>query len=166
MKRRPHFILGHAGAHGLTHFIDSHLAGMDGAAHGADFILVLDRAGMLGQHLPLQHLDTLLDQVRIADMFDLVDGKPSVIAAMPAHQRDHLVNEIARRVGGVVAGLEIKKTGTMPHLADKWQMRRKMLTIVKIPQHHVTLGRHKTSARRIVRDPELHVGGVGGVADI
>ena len=42
---------------------------------------------------------------------------------MPAHQRDHLVNEMTGRIGGPVASLEIEETGTMTHLANQRQMR-------------------------------------------
>ena len=166
MECRPHLVLRQAGAHCVTHFLDRHLAGMDSAAHGADLVVILDRAGMFGQHLPLDHGDAMVDQSRISRRFDLVDGKPPVVAAMLAHQSDHLIDKMRRRLICLVTGLEIEKTGAVTDFADKRQMRRQMFTIMEIPEHHRAFRRHKTGPCRVMRGPELHVGGVGGVADI
>ena len=166
MKRRPHLVLRHARTHRIAHFLDRHLAGMDGAAHGADLVVVLDGAGMLGQHLTLDDLDALLDQPHIAGGFDLVDGKTLVRAAVGLHHINHLVDEVGGCRLGLVAGLEVEEAGAVAHLADKRQMRGQMLAIVEIPQDHLALGRHEAGARRVVRDPQLHVGGVGGIADV
>ena len=123
MERRPHLVLGDARAHRIAHFLDRHLAGMDSAAHGADLVVILDRAGMLGQHLPLDHGDAMFDQTHIAGRLDLVDGKPLVLAAMLAHQTDHLIDEMRRCLVCLVTGLEIEKAGPVAHLTDKRQMR-------------------------------------------
>ena len=166
MKRRPHFVLGHTRPHGLAHFLDRHLAGMNGAAHGADLIVVLDGAGMLGQHLALDHGHALFDKPHIAVGLDLIDGKPLVVTAMPLHQTDHLVDEMGGRGSRLVAGLEVEEAGAVPDFADKRKMRRQMFAIVEIPENHLAFGRNKAGARRVMGDPKLHVGGVGGVADV
>ena len=166
VKGRPHFVLGHARPHGVAHFLDRHLAGMNGAAHGANLVVVLDGAGMLGQHLALDDGHALFDKPHIAVGLDLVDGKPLVVTAMPLHQTDHLIDEMGGRGGGLVAGLEIEKTGAVPDFADKRQMRRQMFAIVEIPQHHLALRRDEAGARRVMGDPQLHVGGVGGIANV
>ena len=68
--------------HGIAHFIDSPLTGMNGASHGLQFIGVLDRARMFGQHLAFQHINIIGDQGRISGIFDLVDCKTPVAASM------------------------------------------------------------------------------------
>ena len=166
MKRRPHLVFRHARTHRIAHFLNRHLAGMNGAAHRTNFVVILDGAGMLGQHLALDDLDALLDQPHIARGLDLVDGETLVRAAVRLHHIDHLVDEVGGCRLGLVAGLEVEEAGTVTHLADKRQMRGQMLAIMEIPQDHLALGRHEAGARRVVRDPQLHIGGVGGIANI
>ena len=49
---------------------------------------------------------------------------------------------------------------------DQRQMGRQMFAAVEIEQGDVTVSGHETGARRVVRDPQLHVGGIGGVTDV
>ena len=53
-----------------------------------------------------------------------------------------------------------------PDLAHQRQMGREMLAALEVPQDDMAVSRDETGPRRIVGDPELHVGAVGRVADV
>ena len=67
---------------------------------------------------------------------------------------------------GQFAAIEIHPRHGRPHLVDDAGMVGQMLAGEIVEQHHRAFGGDETMPRRIVRHPQLHVGRVGGVADV
>ena len=78
---------------------------------------------------------------------------------MPAAQR-------ATRCSRQFAAVEIHPRHRRPHLVDDAGMVRQVLAGEIVEQHDRPFGRDEAVAGRVVRDPELHVGGIGRVADV
>ncbi len=85
---------------------------------------------------------------------------------MLGQQVAHLVG---KGVGGdvhLVAAVEIEQVGARAHLAHQRVERGQERRVLVIPDHHVAVGAEQHRAERVVGVPELHVGAVGGIADV
>ena len=102
------------------------------------------------------------DAVRI----DLVHGDPPVAAAMSPHQIGDFRRPEPRPLGRVLACLVVEPGLAVADLVDRVEMPGEVLAIVKIPKDHRAFGGDEGVAHGVVRAPELHVGGIGRVADV
>ncbi len=85
---------------------------------------------------------------------------------MRAHQIGDLGRPGRRVLDHPIAALEEIPAATRPHLVDQVEMIGEMRAAVKVEHDHRPLGRDEGVADRVVQAPDLHVGAVGGVADV
>jgi hypothetical protein len=77
-----------------------------------------------------------------------------------------LAREIARRVLAPVAGGEIEHRRAGADLGHQRVVIGQERRVLVIPQHHVPVGADHAGAERVVGVPQLHVGGIGRIADV
>ncbi len=132
----------------------------------SELVFVLDRPRQLGDFLTVHDLDA--NGVERSDTGQLhsVHRQASVPAPVPAQQIVDLRGEALAEFVAAVAGFEIEKRRAGPHFTDQGQVPGEHFAAVEIPQDHRSLGGYEADPAGIVGHPELHVAGVGGVADV
>ena len=126
----------------------------------------LDRARDLHHLLAVVHADALRLERCDALGIDMVDREPPVAAAVRAHQIGDLRGPARGVLGDAIAALEEVPAAPRPHLVDQVELRREVLAAVEVEHDHRPVGRDEGVAHRVVQAPDLHVGAVGGVADV
>ena len=99
-------------------------------------------------------------------MVEVVDGNAPVAAAMFANDVGDAFRPALDLHVGQLAAVEIHPRYGRANLVDDAGMVGQVLAGKIVEQHHRTVGGNETVAGRVVRHPQLHVGRVGGVADI
>ncbi|MNF84900.1 hypothetical protein D3C84_672800 [compost metagenome] len=66
----------------------------------------------------------------------------------------------------VFAGLEKEKRRTAAQLSHQRQMGGKVIAAMEVPQDNMPTGGDEACSRGVMGRPQLHVGGIGRVADI
>ena len=156
----------HVGARKGLHRRHRDLAGMNGAAHRANFVGAFHRARLLGQLLAFHDLEPLRLQRAQAVHHRLVHRDAAVARRVLRQQAAHLVGE---DVGGhvdPVAPREVEQVRARAPLAHQRVEFAQERRVAIVPDHHVAIRAEQRRAERVVRVPELHVGGVGGVANV
>ena len=67
---------------------------------------------------------------------------------------------------GHVAPIKIEEICARADLSHQRVVLRQHARVLVVPDDHVTIGPHEHAAERVVCVPKLHVGAVGGVADV
>ena len=166
MQYRPDFVFALAGLDRGFHFVHRRLAGRDRAAHRANLFLTLDQARELGNRLAFEYLEAGFFQRAQAGDLDLVHRQASIAAGVATHQLVDLGGEVIGVFGAARARFEIEEGCAATHLAHQRQVIGQVFAAVEVEQYDVAAGRHETGARRVVGNPQLHVRGVSGVANI
>ncbi len=161
-----HSAQGNAGAGLMLHLGYRGFAGVVGAFHGQNFVRPLDGAGAFGHLFPLHHVKARAFQRAQAVDHDLVNGKTAVAAGMGAHHLVHLRRKAAGVIGDLVTADVVKERRTRAQFLDQRVEGHKKRRVLVFPHHHMPVGADQAGAERIVAVPQLHVGGVGGVADV
>ena len=80
------------------------------------------------------------------------------------------VGDLGRPAPGVLgdprAAVEVVPGARRPDLVDQREVLGQMRAAVEVEQDHRPLGRDEGVAHRVVQAPDLHVGAVGGVAQV
>ena len=109
MKFGPDIIFRYARPDRMTHFFDRLLARMYRTTHRVQLVLILDRPGMLAQHLTFQHINPGRQQGGIACSFNLIHRKTFIAGRICCHQ----ICDLLCKGGGMficaVAGFKIEK---------------------------------------------------------
>ena len=145
---------------------DGGFAGMAGTAHRLDFIGALDRAGLFGNFLAFHDLESLRFEGAQPVQHDLVDREPFVAGRVFGQKRAHLVG---KGVGGhinLVAPVKVKQIRARALFAHQRVEGAQEGRILVVPDHHIAIGAEQYRAKRVVGVPKLHVGAVGGIADV
>ncbi len=74
--------------------------------------------------------------------------------------------QAAAAIVGLVAAVEVEQVGAGALFADQGVEFRQEHAVLVVPDHHVAVGADQQGAERVVGVPQLHVGAVGGVADV
>ncbi len=163
---RPEPLLGDARLQMPLHHPHRRLAGRDRAAHGLDLVRGLERAHELHDLLAVVQLEAQGLERQGPRPVGLVDREPAVAAAVAAQQ----IGDLGRPAPGMLghAGAAVKKIpgARRPDLVDQVQRLGEMGAAVEIEDDHRPLGRDEGVADRVVQAPDLHVGAVGGVAEV
>ena len=166
MEDRPEIVLRHPRPHRAPHLLHARLAGGHGAAHGVDLVRVLDLAGVLGDPLPVPDVDPEPVEGPHPGDLHLVDGEAPVAAAVRAQQIVDLGREASRQLFRALAGQEVEEGRRGPDLVDEGQVVGEVHRLAVLEQDDGAVGRDEAGPRGVVGDPDLHVGGVGRVADV
>ena len=168
MQDRPELALGHAGLGGLVDARHRRLAHPDRPAHQRDLVGALDRAGVLGQLLPLDDEKVLGAQRVEAERLDLVHRQPPVAAAM---RRAPAPRSRLRRPGATAGPRggrrRNRRTGRgRAHLVDRLEPIGEVLAVMILEQHRRPAVQHQRVTAGVVHRPDLHVRAVERVADV
>ena len=166
VKNGPGLDFGHAGRDLRFHGGHGLLAGMEGAAHGLDLIRTFDGAGLLGHLFAVEQSETAGAQGIGALQHYLVDGKAPVSARVGPHQLVHLAGEVGGQLVDEIPRRKVVEPGPAAGFLDQGVVSGEVRQPLVLPDHHMPVGRHQDRTERIVRVPDLHIGGVGGVADV
>ena len=163
---RPQLVLGHAGLERAPHRLDAGLAGGDRLLHRQHLVGVLDGAGPFHQLFAVGDGDALALQRMHRRRIELVDREALVAAAMLAHQVGDLLGEVADilAVPAAVGEIGVRESGA--GLAEQLIPLAQMARAAVVEQDDRPFGRHIDVAAFVVQRPDLHVGDVGGVADV
>ncbi len=142
------------------------LAGIDRHPHRGDLFRRLDHPGVLEDFLAVDQRDPGGLQAGDAGVVELIDAQPPVGAVDPAHQRVDLVGESGGLLRQPRPGPVEEHRFGRANLVDGVEAVRQVPAGVVVEQHHRPLHRHEQVAGGVVQGPHLHVGDVGGVADI
>ena len=166
VQMRPEFVLGHAGAQDIAHLGHAGFGGDDGRAHGRQFQRQLDGPRGLDERLTLRRLDAQAIQRGDAEWVAAIDREAAVAAAVLAHQVGQFLGPGLGLLGRAMAGAEEVPGGRQAGLVDGGDASRDVFAVVEVEQHGRPVGRHEGVADRVVHGPDLHVRGVGGIADV
>ena len=97
---------------------------------------------------------------------DLVDREAAVAAGVGGHDVGDLGGEGGGGGVGRLAGQRVEEGGAGAELGDERVVGGEEGGVLVVPEHHVAVGEHEAGAERVVHVPDLHVGRVGGVADV
>ena len=143
------------------------LAGRERAAHRLDLVgsALSARASSITSWPSCSTSACGLER-RDAVAIGLVEREPAVAAAMGAHQRRDLGRPEPGVLGHPLAAVEVVPGARRPHLVDQLEVSGEMRAAVEVEQDDRALGRDEGVAHRVVQAPDLHVGAVGGVAQV
>ena len=139
---------------------------MRGAAHGENFVRAFDGAGFFGDFLAVFDVEPLGLKRAQPVQHDFVDREVCVVGGVVFEQDADFVGE---GVGGdvdFVTAVEIEQVGTKALFVDERVERAEKGGVFVIPDDHVAVRAQQHGAKRVVGVPKLHVGAVGGVADV
>ena len=85
---------------------------------------------------------------------------------MGAHHLVHLTGKGRGSLGPLVAGDRIEERRARAEFLDQGIEGHKERGLLVFPDHHIAVGAQEDGAERVVAVPKLHVGGVGGIADV
>ena len=166
MQFGPQLVLGDAGLQRRLHLAHRRLAGNDGAAHAQDLVRRLDEAGILHHRLAIADGNAEPGEFGDALGIEMVDGDAAVAAAVLPDQIGDAGRPALDAPVAQFAAIEIDPRHGRPHLVDHAGMIGQVLAGEIVEQHDRPFGGDEAVAGRVVRDPQLHVGGVGRVADV
>ena len=165
-RTRPEIVLRHPRTHRAPHLPHGVLARDHRAAHGVDFVRILDLARVLGDALPVPDVDPEPVEGPHPRDLHLVDGETPVPAAVRTQKLVDLAREATRHLVGAIAGRKVEEGPEGPSLVDQRQVVGEVDRPPELEEDDGAVGRDEAGPRRVVGDPHLHVGRVGRVADV
>ena len=123
-----------------------------------DLVGRLDQPRVFHDRLAIADGDAEPGEFGDAFRVDVVDRDAAVAAAMLAHQIGDAGGPARDAPVRQLAAIEIYPRHRRAHFVDDAGMVGKVLAGEIVEQHDRTFGRDEAVARRVVRDPELHVG--------
>ena len=166
MQFGPQLVFGDAGSQRRFHLAHRGLAGDDRAAHAEDLVGRFDEAGVLHHRLAIADGNAEARECGDAFGIEMIGGDAAVSAAMFLDEIGNAGRPALDALAGQLAAIEIDPRHRRPDLVDHAGMVGQMLAGEIVEQHDRPFGRDEAMAGVVVRDPQLHVGRIGGVADV